>query len=357
MNFLPLLFSLFLFFASFTHVHAANPSLLLNPTNLSLGLGVQKPLTVTFDSAGASLFGVDAVLTYNPDAIEIVSVQNGTFFTDFSYSNNQNSGKLEIHSYFSQLYDMRAGNGTVATVLVKAKKNNGTSTINFICNNSANSSQIVDGTGKNILPCQEVNQTTVTFSGTAASPTTTGNTAPNCTNVTLSPNSGIAPFTVSVTCTANDNENDIVMAEFDFGDGTKRVIEQNVGRYGSINTSYTYRTPGLYTVICRVKDNNQAYSAIINECTKTATVRGQSNPIVSTSPRTTWSIAPQPSPTLLRLSPYISPTLASVAAFLTPYPTIQTPEQNVFLFQVGKYTLFAIIISLTLIIVRAIFRK
>lgn len=347
---------------AFPHlVLAGGPTLLLSPETVTMTENTQSTFSVLVDTTNIKVFGADAILTYNPSAIEITNVTKGTFFTDFTFSQNTTAGKLEIHGYFGSLYDMRAGTGTVATFTVKAKKGNGSTPIDFICNNSANSSQILDDKGKNILPCEEVNTSVITFTSLQPSTTispTPGNTAPNCNSLSLSPSTGIAPFTVSATCTASDGENDIVASEFDFGNGTKKVVENNIGRYGSISTSYTYQNPGLFTVICRVKDNNQVFSAPINECTKSLLV----NSATRTTPTTSSSfgqvaVGRVPTSTIIALSPYITPTIATSAGFITPYPTIATPAQNAFLFQLGRYTLFAIVIILTLIILRYVMKK
>lgn len=91
-------------------------------------------------------------------------------------------------------------------------------------------------------------------------PTTpANNTKPECVDLTVSPKSGTVPYTVTLTCTGKDVDGDITAAEFTMPDGSKKLVEQNVGSPGSLTTTYTVTTTGAYSFSCQVRDNNNAW--------------------------------------------------------------------------------------------------
>lgn len=86
-----------------------------------------------------------------------------------------------------------------------------------------------------------------------------GNTKPECTGLTITPNTGIPPYTATLTCSGKDVDGDITAVEFTLPDGTKKLVEQNVGSPGSLTTTYTVTTGGAYSFSCQVRDNNNAW--------------------------------------------------------------------------------------------------
>ncbi len=106
---------------------------------------------------------------------------------------------------------------------------------------------------------------TVTPTGTpgpTSTPTPTtpaNNTKPVCVDLTVEPAIGTVPYTVTLTCTGRDEDGDITAAEFTMPDGSKKLVEQNVGSPGSLTTTYTVTTSGAYSFSCQVRDNNNAW--------------------------------------------------------------------------------------------------
>lgn len=141
-------------------------------------------------------------------------------------------------------------------------------------------------------------------------PTPTANKDPDCTGLTVSPNSGTAvPLAATLTCTGLDVDGDITAAEFVYGDGKTEVVEKNVGSPGSLSISHTYTQLGSYGVSCRVRDNNFKYSSVPDACKKTLTI---------TPPGTT------PAPVVVR--PTVTSTPGPIAlATPTPIPTPKVP--------------------------------
>lgn len=345
-HFIALLFLLF----SAPVAYAVEPTLLITPTSETIANESTKTFTININTADQQIFGADAVITYNPQALEVTAITKGAFFTDFNSSKDNTAGKIELHGYFGTLDDYRSGSGSLGTFVVKAKKDSGTATMSLICNTSANTSQIINKDGNNILPCAEVNTTTITMtnsSGATPTPTptgTNGNIPPSCNGLSVSPTSGNKPLTVSFACAGSDADNDVTAAEFDFGNGNKKLVEKSIGQFGSIVTTYTYQTAGTYTVTCRVRDNIQKFSSIPDICKRSVTVKTTA-PATSTSARTpTASSSADPviyTGTEEVLLPYATPTAVLRA---TPTP-IQLPiaRGNNKLFQIGTILLVSIV--------------
>lgn len=86
-----------------------------------------------------------------------------------------------------------------------------------------------------------------------------GNTKPECTGLTIEPLTGIPPYTVTLVCSGKDVDGDITAVEFTLPNGTKKLVEQNVGSPGSLTTTYTVTTGGAYSFSCQVRDNNNVW--------------------------------------------------------------------------------------------------
>ena len=112
------------------------------------------------------------------------------------------------------------------------------------------------------------------------------NTPPECTGLTLSPSTGTPSFTTTVTCSGKDVDGDITAVEFTLPDGTKKLVEKNVGSPGSLSTQYTIPQNGTYSFSCRVRDNNFVFSSVPDVCKQS----------ISLGPTPTPGPSPTPSP-------------------------------------------------------------
>lgn len=116
--------------------------------------------------------------------------------------------------------------------------------------------------GPSPTPTATPSPTPTATPGPTATPTPTtpaNNTKPECTDLTVEPATGTVPYTVTLTCTGKDEDGDITAAEFTMPDGSKKLVEQNVGSPGSLTTTYTVTTGGAYSFSCQVRDNNNAW--------------------------------------------------------------------------------------------------
>jgi len=274
--------------APLIHAHAAS-SLQFSPTTKTVTNTETFVATVSINVESATVMGSDTTIIYAGTDLEVTGVTNGGFFPEFNYANNP-SGRLELHGYTSSLYDSKTGTGTLASITFKSKKGVGTNAVVFSCDNTGNDTNILNTGGVNILTCTQVNQLVVTYTGggdTTVTNTPTATTAPGQTSTpTVTPIPGTnttpvcaslstslsevygSPQTVSFTCSGVDIGGYINAIEFIYGDGTKQVIEKNIGSPGTLTTTHTYTTIGTLGASCRVRDNDNVYSSVSDGCKK-----------------------------------------------------------------------------------------
>lgn len=142
---------------------------------------------------------------------------------------------------------------------------------------------------------------------TTPTPTTPTNNAPYCASLTSDITTAIGtPQTVTFTCAGVDPGGDITAAEFTFGDGTAQTISKNVGSPGSISVTHTYNTIGTLGASCRVRDNDQVFSATTGACKRVITIRPK--PIGITVP-TSAIISSTPTLAITTTAPIPEPTI------------------------------------------------
>ncbi|OGG27913.1 hypothetical protein A3A64_02500 [Candidatus Gottesmanbacteria bacterium RIFCSPLOWO2_01_FULL_48_11] len=329
----------------------AAPNLSLSPTSQTAVKNTEYQLTVTIDVESNQAFGADVILVYPSADIDVTQVTTGGFFPEFTSSIVSATGRVEMHSYFSSLYEGKTGSGTFATIKYKPKKDTGSGTVSFSC--SGNTETIILTTsGQNILNCASLNQTSLTYAGTqtatptptpapgqpTATPTPTptqsgGNTAPSCVTLDASPVTGIGvPLAVTFTCRGTDPDGDITAAEFRFGDETSQIIEKNVGSPGAVSTTHTYTQIGTLGASCRVRDNNNVYTSFVDACRKIITIRPkpktsattvsvQRPPGVTPTPQVVALVEELPTPPAKQdLAPRDTPQVVSAPKKTSPFP-------------------------------------
>jgi hypothetical protein len=301
-----------------THAYAA-PSLLLAPTSVSTSQNQTFSLTLSINVDANHVKSSDTILTYAGADLEVSSVTTGGFFPNFSYANDAN-GLLEIHG-FNTLGES-TGSGTLATIAFKTKASQGSSSITITCTGGTTNTNILTTTAQNILSCSRVNQTGVTYesSSSTLTPTPTraaggGNNSPICASMYTDISSAVgSPLTVAFTCTGVDTDGYVNAVEFTFGDGTKQLVEKNIGSPGSLATTHTYTTIGALGSSCRVRDNNGIYSSTPDICKKIITIKPKTGSSGTTQPGSQKGALVQGTPPLLAI---ISDTPEP-----TPEPTI-----------------------------------
>ncbi len=311
----------------------AAPSLLFSPTSAVVVQNNTVTLTLSVNADSGSVQTSDVYIRYAANDLDFVSASNGNFFPFFSSAPDPANNVLELHAYTSSPIGT-SGNGNYATVVFKAKKSSGSSTVSIDC---ANTHIYTISPAQNVLSScsSQTNSVALTYSnGTAPTPTPTvgagtptptptpgqsgggNNTTPTCVTLTSNTTTGTgAPLSVTFTCSGIDPDGYINAAEFTFGDGTIDTVYKNAGSPGSISTTHTYSTIGSLGALCRVRDNNNVFSGFSNDCKRVIVI----NPS-TTTPATYYqrviaytNITPTPEVVAivsLTPTPSVTPTLA-----------------------------------------------
>lgn len=153
----------------FASTSLAAPRLYFDPENANAAKGIDRKIDLKIDVENKSAFGADATLTFPSNDFTIKAVDNGGFFSDFSYA--LSDGKIEIHAYFSTLYNSKSGNGNFATITVNSNKDSGDGNLTFVCSANSTETEILDSNGENILTCSSLNQEHLAYTVTENGPT------------------------------------------------------------------------------------------------------------------------------------------------------------------------------------------
>ena len=142
--------------------------------------------------------------------------------------------------------------------------------------------QVCDASNNCVTPTAPI---TVTQPAATATPTAspspaptavaTTNASPVCQSLTLNgPNSGTAPYAVTLTATGSDSDGTISKATFNFGDGSVQDVTDGAGSASmTALTSHTYSTAGTFTATATLTDNGGAVSNP-STCSQTITISG-----------------------------------------------------------------------------------
>lgn len=147
-------------------------SLLLNPATVGKKVNEQFNVDLNINTAGKAVAGTDVKLTFDPNILEIVSVEKGDFFTDGA--NSKGLDYLYVAGFFPPQFETKTGTGKVATITLKGKKE-GTASLTFACTNQTNDTNILDSSANDIINCTSLVNGSYTISGIGGpiSPTST----------------------------------------------------------------------------------------------------------------------------------------------------------------------------------------
>ncbi|MGI6278808.1 MAG: cohesin domain-containing protein [Patescibacteria group bacterium] len=180
-NVVVLVLSLFLFlflpFASFAQT--SSPHLSLSPTVKEVNAGVNFNVTVSVDTGGQQVSGVDAIVEYDSSLLEVVSVSEGAFFPTIT-TITTTLGKVEIYG-IADTGTPKSGTGTLATITFQGKTA-GTAAVSFTCQaGSTNDSNINSAEDEDVIACSENINASYVISGQT---TTTQETETESTSTT-----------------------------------------------------------------------------------------------------------------------------------------------------------------------------
>lgn len=97
----------------------AGASLLFNPQEKNVGRGTQFDINIDIDTAGESVGGAGAKVSFDPTKVNIISITPGTVFTDYPAATFDNTtGKLNVSGIVGSPTDLYSGKGVFATIKI-----------------------------------------------------------------------------------------------------------------------------------------------------------------------------------------------------------------------------------------------
>ncbi len=163
------------FVASFYATGAsAAPRLYFDPASSSPQPGTDISVDVLIDVGTSSTFGADATINI-PSEITVKSITNGGFYDTFTNTPVTN-GQIELHGFLSAAFATKTGNGTFAHLVLTTNKVLGSSTLSFQCSAGGADTEILNGTGQNILSCSSLNQFVLSYPNATPVAVIDGNT-------------------------------------------------------------------------------------------------------------------------------------------------------------------------------------
>lgn len=153
------------FFLSFKSASAVGPKLFFNTNSVGVKQGDEFDFTIKIDTAGKNVSGADAVIEYNPELLEVETIENGGFFALFGKHYELNNQKIYITGFFAEKNQTKSGTGVFAKLTMKALKNGATS-LQFTCaNQSLSDTNIIDQTGTDTIVCSDLTGMNISVSG------------------------------------------------------------------------------------------------------------------------------------------------------------------------------------------------
>ncbi len=173
-------------------------TLSFDPTQQGVVVGQQFTVKININTGGQQTSGADALITYDPNILSVVSASNGGFYTNFA--NNPLSSvnnKYLISGFETDSTSLKSGTGTLATVTFSGKAN-GTSVVSFDCTTGSKSDSniIAANTANDIINCSSLAQASFTVGPANATPVTSGTSGNNPTPAVL-PRSGSVEVTIA----------------------------------------------------------------------------------------------------------------------------------------------------------------
>lgn len=157
--------SIFLFFLLARPVFAVSPRLFFNSSQVGVKQGDEFDVVVKIDTASQNVTGADAVINYNPDLLEVESIDNGGFFPLFGKHYELNNQKIYITGFFAEKNQTKNGTGVFAKMTLKALKN-GATNLSFACvEKSLADTNVVSVTGDDLIDCPDLAPLSISVTG------------------------------------------------------------------------------------------------------------------------------------------------------------------------------------------------
>ena len=147
---LPIGFLLFLFLISFVQAQTVSPHFSFTPATKSEVLGNSFEISINVDTGGKSIGSVDAIIEYDPNLLEVVSVSEGLFFPTVT-STTATLGKIKIYG-IADTGVPKTGTGILATITFKGKSA-GTALVSFTCQSGLTTDSNINEGSVDVIIC------------------------------------------------------------------------------------------------------------------------------------------------------------------------------------------------------------
>jgi len=190
----------------------AGARLYFEPASGTSAVGEEFSVSVKIDPANNDVVAVDAIINFDFSKLEVVEVEEETYFRDatvgtaqgFAYNIENSTGRISIYSFANVPNFSVNTPGTIATIKFKGKAA-GTASVTFLCEAGNNGdSSIWDSEGNDLLDCAAVGSGSYTIGGdepaSTPTPVPTGSTEPTATptSSTLPETGVIGPLVLGV---------------------------------------------------------------------------------------------------------------------------------------------------------------
>jgi len=161
-------FLLFLFLASFVQAQTVSPHFSLTPATKSEVLSNSFEVSANVDTGGKSIGSVDAIIEYDQNLLEVVSVAEGLFFPTVT-STTATPGTIKIYG-IANTGAPKTGAGVLATITFKGKSA-GTALVSFTCQSGLTTDSNINEGSVDVIVCNANGSGSYTISSSTSSAT------------------------------------------------------------------------------------------------------------------------------------------------------------------------------------------
>lgn len=146
-------------------------TLKFSPSSASVSVGNTVDVKIDIDATGKEVTGTDALINFDKDKLEVVSITNGTFL-EVAEKEFSDDGKIYVAGVLENAGVSVTGAGTLATITLRGKSN-GIASLKFECvDGETNESNIPEFSADavDLIECSANGSATVTVGGSTSDP-------------------------------------------------------------------------------------------------------------------------------------------------------------------------------------------
>ncbi len=147
---------------------AGTATLEFHETTIGTNQGETYDAFILIDTGGEPVLGSDIYVTYNPSDIMVTAIDSSGFFPEFIVEHNATTGKIGIHAYVNTSKQLVTGDGAVGVISFQPKRQTGAGSLTMMCTSSGTATIVLNAQQQNILPCNQIRNVTLDFTGAAS---------------------------------------------------------------------------------------------------------------------------------------------------------------------------------------------